>query len=68
MQKSGLWSLKTGGLLMQAKIIVTALWNILKWSLNTGGHLIQVVFRSGLAVVMLSQYAFCFVFIPRTTC
>ena len=53
---------------MQVKIIVTALGRILKWSINTGGLLIQVVFRSGLTVVILSQYGFCFVFILRTMC
>ena len=49
-QKCGLWSLKTGGLLMQVKIIVITLGRIWKWSLNTGGLLIEVVFRSGLTV------------------
>ena len=49
-QKCGLWSLKTGGLLMQVKIIVITLGRIWKWSLNTGGVLIEVVFRSSLTV------------------
>ena len=51
-QKSGLWSLKTGGLLMQVKVIVITLGRIWKWSLNTGGLLIEVVFRSGLTVLV----------------
>ena len=50
-QKSGLRSFKTGGLLMQVKIIAITLGRIWKWSLNTGGLLVEVVFRSGLTVL-----------------
>ena len=49
-QKSGLWSLKTGGPLIQVTTIVITLGMIWKWSLNTGGLLIEVVIRSGLTV------------------
>ena len=53
MQKSGLWSLKTGSLIMQVKIKVIALGQVWWWSLNTGGSLIQVVFRSGLTIYVI---------------
>ena len=49
-QKSGHWSLKTGGLLMQVKVIVITLGRTWRWSLSTGGLLIEVVFRSSLTV------------------
>ena len=48
--KSGIWSLKAGGLLIQVKVILITLGRIWRWSLNTGGLLIQVVFRTGLTV------------------
>ena len=41
---------------MQVKIIVITLGRIWKWSLNTGGLLIEVVFKSGLTVVISDPY------------
>ena len=49
-KKGGLWSLKTGGLLIQVKVIAITLGKIWRWSLYTGGLLIEVVFRSSLTV------------------
>ena len=63
-QKSGLWSLKRSGLLMQVKIIVITLRKIWNWSLNTGGLLIEVVFRSDLTVLMILHFR-CVLVPPR---
>ena len=45
-QKSGLWSLKTGGLLMQVKIIVITLGRIIDVDRKLSGNMfIQVIYR-----------------------
>ena len=54
--KSGPWSLKIDGLLMQVKIIVMTLGRIWRWSLNIGGSLIQVVYMSGSTVYKIIEY------------